>query len=211
MELNKVHSQFELIMNKLNNKNLVNIDNKLWVSTYLVTQKEYKSIIGKNPSIQNEDNLPIENITLFNAMEFCNKKSLKEGFQEVYNINGLQTTFDLTKNGYRLLTEDEWKFVSKGGNNSKGYIYSGSNNPDEVAWFTNNSKNKTHKPGLKKPNELGLFDMSGNVWEWVNSISGVICGGGYCDDEFSIRSESQCGSSPFDFYSDVGFRYCLTF
>jgi formylglycine-generating enzyme required for sulfatase activity len=92
--------------------------------------------------------------------------------------NHLNITCDWTANGYRLPTEMEWMFAARGGNYSAGYLYSGSNDVDAVAWYTPNSEEETHLVGLKLPNELGLYDMSGNVWE-------------YCWDIFAPLSSSD--------------------
>lgn len=153
-----------------------------------VTQKEFASILRRNPSNfqeENTENYPVENVTWFDAIEYCNKRSVREGLTPCYSYEGEQNidnwsiytlkntsnawrnikcNFDA--NGYRLPTENEWMYAAKGGINSHGYIYSGSNDSDDVAWDYGNSGHKTHEVMTKMANEIGLFDMSGNVAEW---------------------------------------------
>ncbi|MDP3115426.1 MAG: bifunctional serine/threonine-protein kinase/formylglycine-generating enzyme family protein, partial [Candidatus Cloacimonadaceae bacterium] len=146
-----------------------------YIGKYEVTQKEWTAVMGSNPSYWKGDNLPVERVSWYDAIDYCNKRSLKEGLKPCYSIGGNTKpsswssgtiACDWTANGYRLPTEAEWEYAARGGNKSKGYDYSGSNDINTVAWHYDNSGNKTRDVGTKSANELGIHDMSGNVWEW---------------------------------------------
>ena len=146
---------------KLNMVNIPRINIKMLKTE--VTQKLYASVMGENPSNFKGDNLPVENVSWYDAVKFCNELSMKKGLFPVYTINGEGVTWDKSANGFRLPTLEEWFFAAIGG---QDYDYPGSNNLDEVAWYYNNSNEQTHPVARKKANGYGLYDMVGNVEEW---------------------------------------------
>lgn len=120
-----------------------------------VTQELWKEIMGENNSYdQGSKDLPVEQVTWEQCQDFCKELSHRTGRK------------------FRLPTNAEWEFAARGGNKSKGYIYCGSNDPNDVGWYDSNADNSTHEVKQKMPNELGLYDMSGNVWEWCQDNFG---------------------------------------
>jgi formylglycine-generating enzyme required for sulfatase activity len=142
------------------------------IAKYLVTQKDWRDVMGTDPSHFKGDDLPVESVSWYDAVRYCNTLSAKNGLEPCYTINGTNVTCDFSKRGFRLPTEAEWEYAGKGGRQSRGTEYAGSNSVDEVAWYSGNSGGTTHPVGQKQANELGLYDMSGNVLEWCSDWYG---------------------------------------
>jgi formylglycine-generating enzyme required for sulfatase activity len=218
-----------------------------WISNHEVTQKEWTKVMGAAPgsswssSYGVGDNYPVYYINWYDAVEFCNALSEKEGLTKAYTINKSVKDSNNTSgsdsqkwlvtvvtgaNGYRLPTDAEWEYAARGGQNSQGYTYSGSDTAGDVAWYTDNSGSKTHPVGGKVANELGLYDMSGNVWEWCwdwydsssypssnNNPTGASSGssrlhrgGSWYDSASIVPSANRGGYNPSNRVGNVGFR-----
>jgi len=182
------------------------------IGQYEVTQKEWREVMGTNPSyFKNCDNCPVEKVSWDDIQQFLTNLNAKTG------------------KTYRLPTEAEWEYAARGGSSSRGYKYAGSNTLSDVAWYTDNSGSKTHPVGQKKANELGLYDMSGNVWEWCQDwyadyptirtsnprrpSTGSIRvgrGGSWSGGVQYCRVAYRNGHTPFRRYRDVGFRLART-
>lgn len=170
------------------------VETPFQMSKYLVTQELYRSIMGENPSYFKGTLLPVERVSWYNAQVFI---------QKLNNVTGKT---------YALPTEYQWMMAAMVDNT----IYSGSDDIEDVAWYYRNSDNKTHPVGGKKPNSLGLYDMTGNVWEWCrDSIQvydksrRVLRGGSWLSDERICRCPFRYDYDPGSRDDDIGFRLVL--
>ena len=189
----------------------VTLTKDYYMGKYEVTQALWQAVMGSNPSKFKGDDLPVEQVSWNNCQEFISKLN------------------SMTDRKFRLPTEAEWEYAARGGKKSRGYQYSGSNSISDVAWYTDNSGRKTHPVGTKQSNELGLYDMAGNVWEWcqdwydsyvsssqtnptgvVLGWSRVYRGGGWNNFPSSCRSSYRSYNEPYSRYIGLGFRLVLS-
>ncbi|MCQ2975258.1 MAG: formylglycine-generating enzyme family protein [Bacteroidales bacterium] len=196
---------------------IVNLTNDYYLGKFEVTQKLWKAVVDTLPSVMNNlksnffgDDKPVVAVSWYDAKKFINKLN------------------KLTNQNFRLPTEAEWEYAARGGNKSKGYIYSGSNNIKEVAWYGWQKSNKhPHPVGQKMPNEIDIYDMTGNVWEWcedtwydyTNSLEtnpihndGVVNirrGGSWNRDAEFCHVAWRGYDKPFRCYVSIGFRLAL--
>ena len=189
----------------------VTLTKNYYIGKYEVTQALWQVVMGNNPSRFKGDDLPVERVSWKRCQNFISKLN------------------SLTGKRFRLPTEAEWEYAARGGNKSRGYRYSGSNTLDDVAWYGDNSGSKTHAVGTKQPNELGIYDMSGNVSEWcqdwrgsyssspqtnpTGAVSGsyrVDRGGSWLYSAWFSRSSSRGGRTPGGRDGDLGLRLVLS-
>ena len=153
---------------------------------YLVTQAEYEKVMGKNPSYFKGSDLPVETVTWFAATSYCNKA------------------------GKRLPTEREWEKAARGGTTSDYYWGNNESDIHRYAWYEGNSDRRTHPVGQKEPNRFGLYDMTGNVWEWIASGNNgkykVLRGGSWSYFPAGMRTASSISYDASYSHSSVGFR-----
>lgn len=232
---------FNLTSIVLKNKDIL----KIWVDSFLmaelpVTQRLYESITGTNPSRFKGEKRPVDSVTWFEAVDFCNLLNAKSGVENLSGKNKLLSNGDIEGNfidfkGFRLPTEAEWVYAAMGGvfqSEAEYYQFSGSNSANRVAWYEGNSNYETKPAGLKFPNQLGLYDMSGNVFEWcwdwykadffdtapernpVNNTKGegrVLRGGSALGSKDTCRIIQRNNDAPDGKWMNGGFRLIFSF
>ncbi len=206
------------------------------------TQNLYMAVMGENPSTYNskpakgESQLerPVESVSWYDCILFCNKLSIITGRTPCYKVDGISNpdkwgyiphqgdiisgniSCDFTVNGFRLPTEIEWKYAANGGSNNETYAYAGSNSIENVGWYFGNSDDKTHQVALKNPNSIGIYDLSGNVWEWcwdlyTSSYSNRVYRGGSANNlDFICELSNRHFNYSSRRYDNIGFRIVAT-
>ena len=169
----------------------VTLTNDFYIGKYEVTQKLWKAVMRSNPSYFKGDDLPVEGVSWNDCQAFISELNAMTGKR------------------FRLPTEAEWEYAARGGNKSRGYQYSGSNTLGDVAWYKGNSGSKTHVVGEKLSNELGIFDMSGNVWERCQNLTNLVGGGWDTVDRFS-RCSYRDSVKTYYSVGSLGLRLALS-
>ncbi|MFI6104870.1 formylglycine-generating enzyme family protein [Streptomyces sp. NPDC051310] len=181
------------------------------MSAFPVTQSWYAEVTGQRPSAAHGDRLPVEGVSWWDAIRFCNALSGRAGLTPAYRVRADDGTaeWDTAADGYRLPTEAEWEHACRAGAEGPRY-----GRLDEIAWYRDNSGERLHTVGGKQPNAWGLYDMLGNVWDWcwdvydaeVYGTYRVLRGGGWADEQWSCRASVRRRSHPTYRIDDVGFR-----
>ena len=193
-----------------------------YMGKYSVTQADYQEVMGVNPSHFNGDNLPVESVSWYNAVEYCNRLSQREGLTPAYTVKGENVKWNRNTNGYRLPTEAEWEYACRAGTSTR--YYSGIS-VDNAGWHNGNSDKQTHPVGEKQGNAWGLYDMHGNVWEWCGDWYGeysngaqtdplgassgtnrMVRGGSWYCNARLLRSAYRRYNTPASRHSHIGFR-----
>nr|WP_198663546.1 formylglycine-generating enzyme family protein [Jiangella endophytica] len=176
-----------------------------------VTQALYAEVTSLRPSASDGDALPVECVSWWDAVRFCNALSAREGLTPAYDVDEAaeRAEWDATADGYRLPTEAEWEHACRAGTTGPRY-----GALDEIAWHRGNSDERIHPAGTRAPNPWGLYDLIGNVWDWcwdvydaqVYGTYRVLRGGGWFDEHWSCRASVRRRSHPTYRVDDVGFR-----
>lgn len=198
----------------------ITIESDFYIYKYEVSQKEFEDAMGFNPSSFPGEQRPVESVTLFDALLFCNKRSIADGLIPYYNLNIIQrnqngniieASYKITSsNGWRLPSSAEWEYAARGGMKCKNNHFSGSNILEEVAVINAIETNET---GSKIPNELGIYDMTGNVWEWTGTSQEgfyILRGGSYSSQRHQAFISFIFHAFPNSLRADYGFRIVRT-
>ncbi|ONM48877.1 formylglycine-generating enzyme family protein [Nocardia donostiensis] len=181
------------------------------IAAFPVTQELYALVTGSSPSVTAGAQMPVESVSWWDAVRFCNALSERDGLTPAYHVaaDGENIRWDTSADGYRLPTEAEWEHACRAGTTEPRY------GPlDEIAWYRANSGEQLHEVGGKQPNPWGLYDMLGNTWDWcwdlydpeVYGSYRVLRGGGWFDEQWSCRASARRRSHPTLRIDDVGFR-----